>query len=440
MIPLPKIPPILIAAVARGSSENAEGLYEMHVRLADLLHQQNIHPVTLASDGTEVERQTQDLITDAASGYVEYIIPTKSLGSSGNVLLRVNLYHGLYPFITVQDSKHALKTSRNQLLTGARILIMGFFPTFFAQLRELAINAAGPLFARDVDRLDRQDDRAAARAFSASTLDFQMKQYPDQRGLSVYLFVLGELVDAWQNRNISHVARAKMVLRARFFLMVWRSYIIAHPDYTINVQFISRESYDIFITLCESLLTLIIIYWKYYSQYPLLPWLHSTEPCEHVFGAMRQIKKDFTFADMLNAQPKLQALLLGAFGDLSAEEQANQTAAGYHHTYFKADDLDLKELLRYPSDDDLANAADAGFKEAEQLLSSLGINAKQMLGCYTAPEKKRRNPKLTPCQGPQTLAQALALYQAPSLSKEEEQFEACEMALVAESIDRSLAL
>lgn len=127
----------------------------MHTKLADLLHQQNIHPVSLASDGTEVERQTQDLITDSASSNVEYIIPTKSLGPSGNNRLRIGLYHGLYPFIAVQDSKHALKTARNQLLTGARILIMGFFPAFFAQLRDLAINAAGPLFTRDVERLDR---------------------------------------------------------------------------------------------------------------------------------------------------------------------------------------------------------------------------------------------------------------------------------------------
>jgi len=412
----------------------------MHTKLADLLHQQNIHPVSFASDGTEVERQTQDLITNSASGYVEYIIPTKSLGPSGNILLRIGLYRGLYPFVTVQDSKHALKTARNQLLTGARILIMGYCAAFFAQLRELAINAAGPLFTRDVERLDRQDDRAAARTFSASALDFQMQEYSDQRGLSVYLFVLGELVDAWQNRNISHVARVKMVLRSRFFLMGWRSYIVAHPDYSTNIQFISRESFDIFMILSESLLSLTLIYRKYYPQYPLLPWLHSTEPCEHLFGVLRQIKRDFTFADMLNAQAKLEALLLGAFGDLSAEEQANQTAAGYHHTYFKADDLDLKELLRYPSDDDLANASDAAFREAEQLLLSVGINAKQMLDGYIAPEKRQRDPKTAPPQSPQTIAQALALYQGPSLAKEEARVEAYEMALVADSVDRSLAL
>lgn len=153
---------------------------------------------------------------------------------------------------------------------------------------------------------------------------------------------------------------------------------------------------------------------------------------------MRQIKKDFTFSDVLNMQPKLQALLLGAFADLSTEEQANQTAAGYHHTYFKADNLDLKELIRYPSDSDLAKAADAGYKEAEQLLLSLGIDAKQMICCYAAPEKRFRDP--TSARGPQTLAEALALYQAPPLFKDEDTFEACELALVADGVDRSLAM
>jgi hypothetical protein len=57
--------------------------------------------------------------------------------------------------------------------------------------------------------------------------------------------VFGELIDAWQNRNISHLEHAKMVMRARYFLMAWRTHVNKHPDYSVNIQFISRESYDI---------------------------------------------------------------------------------------------------------------------------------------------------------------------------------------------------
>ncbi|GLB36846.1 putative ulp1 protease family, C-terminal catalytic domain [Lyophyllum shimeji] len=441
-IPLPKIPPILVAAVARGAKSNADALLVMHNKLTDLLHEHGIHPVSNASDGTEVERQTQQLVAASAPSHHIYVIPNKSLGTKGSVCLRIPLDKGVYPMVNVQDSKHALKTARNQLFTGARILVMGFFPAFYAQLRELALNPAGPLFTRDVEGVDRQDDRAAGRTFSSPALDFQMKTSPEQRGLSVYLFILGELIDAWQNRSISHALRAKMALRARFFLLAWRAHILAHPNYSVHVQFISRESFDIFITVAESLLALIIVYRTYYSSFPLLPWLHSTEPCEHVFGVMRQIKKDFTFSDMLSAEPKLRTLLLGAFGDLSAEEQANQTAAGYHHTYFNADDLDLKELLCYPTEDDLAAASDAAFEEAKQLLGSLGINAADMLTRDVVPPKKKlRAAPATISKGPQTLLQLFALYRAPpATSKAENELEACELALVAENVDRSLSI
>jgi hypothetical protein len=52
---------------------------------------------------------------------------------------------------------------------------------------------------------------------------------------------------------------------------------------------------------------------------------------------------------------------------LSPEEQVNQAAAGYHHTYFHAKDLDTDALMLWPSDGDIQQASVAAFKEAEQL-------------------------------------------------------------------------
>jgi hypothetical protein len=154
-------------------------------------------------------------------------------------------------------------------------------------MRDLAENPQGPLFKRDVEHVNKQDDRAAARSLSAEALDCALKYYPQSaEGLAVYLFILGELYDAWQNQSISHATHVKMVLCARFFLMAWRSHVITHPDYETHVHFISPESFDIFLTLCDSLLGLIVVYHQFYPQYPLLPWLHSTEVCEHIFGML----------------------------------------------------------------------------------------------------------------------------------------------------------
>ncbi|KAJ6609212.1 hypothetical protein B0H10DRAFT_2226075 [Mycena sp. CBHHK59/15] len=382
-IPLPKIPPILVAAVARGSSTKAEDLAAMHHKLAALLHDVNIHPISLASDGAEVERAAQRMIAESTPNHYVYVIPHPNPGC--RLILKIPLYY-----------------------------------------------------------VDKQDDHAAARMFSGNTLEFQLKNYPGQTGLSVYLFVLGELVDAWQNRNISHRDRAKMVLRARFFLMAWQSHVVAHPGYNVKTQFISRESYDIFFTICDGLLSLIVAYRKYFPTYPLLPWLHSTEVCEHLFGMLRQLKKDFNYTDVLYLEHKLRILMMGAFANLSPDQQANQMSAGYVHTYFKADDLDTTILLQYPTDEDLVNASKYGFDEASQLLAVIGIDAEAMLWVYQAPEPVQRHPGplSTKSRPPQTIIELLALYQSVPLksSKDEETFEACEMALATEALDKSLAI
>ncbi|EJD35366.1 hypothetical protein AURDEDRAFT_75363, partial [Auricularia subglabra TFB-10046 SS5] len=130
----------------------------------------------------------------------------------------------------VQDSKHGLKTARNQLYTGARLLALGNYPLLYTHLHELALLPGSPLFNRDVIKVDRQEDRAAARLFSSELLDHHVTHFPERRGLSVYLFFIGGLFDAWQNRKIGHLDRILLALRCRFFLKAWRKHVEANPD------------------------------------------------------------------------------------------------------------------------------------------------------------------------------------------------------------------
>jgi hypothetical protein len=86
--------------------------------------------------------------------------------------------------------------------------------------------------------------------------------------------------------------------------------------------------------------------------FPLLPWLHSSEACEHVFGESRRIVKDFTMLDLLYMVPKLRvkfraAVLLAKASDSKAR------AAEYTHTYFDNTGLDVLALSTFPSDDDM---------------------------------------------------------------------------------------
>jgi hypothetical protein len=65
------------------------------------------------------------------------------------------------------------------------------------------------------------DYRAAARLFSADTLEQAAEDSENNMGLIVYLFVFDDLIDAYQSRTISHHEQAKMVIRARIFLQTW---------------------------------------------------------------------------------------------------------------------------------------------------------------------------------------------------------------------------
>jgi len=431
----------MVAAVARGSTVDAEGLFYMHKKLTKLLSDANIYPVSLSADGSETERSTQRLIAQSADSHRHYVIPNNQPGCS--IEITIPLFNNR-PSVLCQDSKHGKKTARNQLQSGARFIVFACMPIYFSMLATMVKNVLCPLFKSDVVNADKQDDRAAARLFSAKMLEFQLENHSADRGLSVYLFVLGELIDGWQSRNIPHLERARMIMRAKFFLMAWRSHIVAHPDYKVNVQFISRESYEIFLNLCDSLLALILAYRTWYPTYPLLPWLHSTEPCEHLFGLLRQLKRDFNYSDMLYLEPKLRVLMLGEFGNLTTEQKANETASGYHHTYFKADDLDLEALFQYPTDQDLSDASKIAFEEAGQLLASVGINAPAMLKAYKPPTPTPpKKPIITTVpRQPQTMLELLALYDGTSFktTKDEDEYEACEMAVAAEALDKSLAM
>ena len=274
------------------------------------------------------------------------------------------------PLCLLQDSKHALKTLRNNLFSGARLLTAGNYTMLYATIRDLAFSNGSPLYCRDVEKLDRQDDNAATRLFSADTLLYLTNHYPDRVGEIVYLFVFGELIDAYQNRSLSHRERVKMLLRAEYFLEYWKRFI-KHAKYKMGLHFLSREATDILQQIVEGLLALIYLYRDHLSNThdinPLLPWLHSTEQCEHIFGDARRIVTDFCFLDFVYMLPKLRVTIHEAM--LHARSNPRATASGYSHTHFDTRELDIPILATFPDDNDIEAASKEAADKANTLLA-----------------------------------------------------------------------
>jgi hypothetical protein len=331
----------------------------------------NIWVVSYVCDGTETERQVQRLLVSRADRTLQTVISN----DEGYPALKLSIpVLNEQPIVMIQDSKHALKTFRNNLFSGARLLTLGNFVALHQTIRDIAFEDRSPLYRRDVEKLDRQDDHTVTRLFSAATLEYMTSNHPSRVGEIVYLFVFGELVDAYQNRRIPHADRIRMALRANYILDLWEIYL-QQTGYSQSQYFLSREAADIARILVQGLLSLIVVHRDCgLTCFPLLPWLHSSEACKHIFVSARMIIKDFTLLDFMYMQPKINTKVRAdVLWAQSSDPRAR--ASGYNHTYFNHDGISLVSLATYPSDPEMNRIATQAAQEAGSLAALLGLAA-----------------------------------------------------------------
>ncbi|KAH7906400.1 hypothetical protein BJ138DRAFT_1016289 [Hygrophoropsis aurantiaca] len=122
-IPLPNMAPIIVAAKAIPNNLSASQLAPLSLKLITGLLERNLTVVSYSCDGTEVKRVVQDTLTHAAPYITTYVLPHPCTDQP-EIVLKLPTFNG-HPVVMIQDSKHALKTARNNLFTGARILSLG---------------------------------------------------------------------------------------------------------------------------------------------------------------------------------------------------------------------------------------------------------------------------------------------------------------------------
>jgi hypothetical protein len=242
-VPLPGIPTIVVAALAIPNDLDANKLLEylkVLLRLNGLL-QCKIMVITYAADGTGVERSVQQLLTLTATRFHDFIIKHPGAGRPNlNITLRIPLFSKqLQPIAMIQDAKHGSKTSVIMLILGQDFSCWETIPSCTVTSFE-----DGPLYHWDIEKLDRQDDNAATCLFSSDTLRWLTDRYPNCLGPMVYLFVFGELVDAYQNQQMKPIEQVQLALRACFFMEMWEDFLVK-AGYPKSKHFLSHEACDI---------------------------------------------------------------------------------------------------------------------------------------------------------------------------------------------------
>lgn len=381
---LPKIPPIIVAAIAIPNNLKAPELYSHLKSVLYGLIDHGIKIVSYACDGTETERSVQELVVSHADAVLHYTIP-HPLPDQPSHVIRIPMIHG-QPVIMVQDSKHAAKTYRNNLYSGARLLLFGNHTPLYSQVRKLAFEPDAPLYRRDVEKVDRQDDNAATRLFSSVHLDFILQKQPTYIGLLVYLFIFAEVVNIYQNRDgaLTLQERVKIALRTRYFLDIWRAYL-QKAGYPEARYCLSREAIDITRIIIDGFVGLLIVHRDHLEDvFPFVPWLHSTEACEHIFGECRKLVEDFTYLDFIYMVPRLLILVRAACQSGKTGDPRGR-AGGYAHTYFDSGKIDITVLSTFPSDDDIKVAAKEAWEEAANLWDLLGVTPSDILASEANP-------------------------------------------------------
>ena len=365
---------MIVAAEAIPDNLPVKVLYPKSRDIIEGLKRHGVKVVCYACDGTQVERNIQDSLVSNAKSTVTIRVPDPDPEEHDDYTISIPMFgpSAGSAVVMIQDSKHALKTFRNNLFSGARALVLGNHVSMYSQVRRIAFgDPPGPIYRRDVEKMDRQDDNAATRLFTAETLEFIAEHHPSCLGLIVYLFVMGEVVDAYQGRTLSHLERVKMVLRCCYFLRLWKRFLQA-AGYT-EKYCISREAQDIIEKLIDGLLALIYVYRDHLQgEYPLLLWLHATEICEHIFAECWKLIKDFTHLNFLFMTVHLHVLVHAA-AIFSQGTDLKARAMGYSHSYLDPETAEIKSLAVFPTDDKIEGAAGEAWAEAIALLDLLGI-------------------------------------------------------------------
>ncbi|PKC57828.1 hypothetical protein RhiirA1_401104 [Rhizophagus irregularis] len=320
-IPIGKIPPMVIAILPTKGDETAEKIFNILHLVLDFAQQSNINILSIGANGVRSEFNAQTQIINSAPTHIVFSDPFY------NVHFKALIINGK-PIVRVQDPKHAKKTARNQLFTGARLLSLGIGTARYDQLFQLAHQDQHVLLKRDVLNVDKQDDSAAYRMFHSENLAqiIRLGTIPsDMIGLFIYLFVLGELCDAYLNREIDHKARIHM---------------------------------------------------DFYLDYPLFLWEYGTEALEHIFGISRQVIADFNFYEFYKIQKRIMYRDKIVRAELINTSRDRTSAGGY---VFDIDGTSLshkiiERLRTWPSEDDFKEAIRVGYSEAIELASYLQID------------------------------------------------------------------
>ncbi|KAJ7215413.1 hypothetical protein GGX14DRAFT_533972 [Mycena pura] len=165
-IPLPQIPPLIVALLPTNGTDNAPKIVEQHLVLLKMAAQLGLPVISFAADGAASELAAQNLMDNQVTTCppVTYDYPLYG------VHLRAPVMEKTGPVVSNTDGFHARKTGRNQPQYGTKTQSMGSEVLVNENLIQLYETGESGILHSDVFNTDRQDDGPARRIFHHEAL------------------------------------------------------------------------------------------------------------------------------------------------------------------------------------------------------------------------------------------------------------------------------
>lgn len=200
----------------------------------------------------------------------------------------------------VQDTVHIAVKLRCLLLktfTNTQKLPFGKFFIQIAHLKVLLDNFTKDkhrLTASTLDPKDKQNFESVLRICDKEVIRLLKEKIPNSEGTRKFLGMIGDVIDAYSNKDLSPLDRIEKIWYPAFILRIWREYILSKPDTNLKNNFLSQNCYTCVEINAHSLVLLMLhLRKKNFSDY-FLPFLFSSQPCEGFFRQIRSFTSTYS--------------------------------------------------------------------------------------------------------------------------------------------------
>lgn len=213
-----------------------------------------------------------------------------------------------WPFF-IQDPTHIGTKLRNFLLrTLWNLRSLPFGRDNFIQLKHLYYlldhftKDKHELTASILNPIDKQNFRSVEKMCSVKVTNLLKTSVKNSQATVIFLESTRDVTEAFMRKDLTPLERVRKMWYRVFILRLWRRYILAHRNYSLDKNFLTSNCYSC-IELNAHSLVQIIVYLRSINRPELfLPHLFGSQQCESVFRQLRSLTS--TFSTVANCSTK----------------------------------------------------------------------------------------------------------------------------------------